>query len=1014
MDESRLAARRNQLRSTFGTQANALTRKNLAFQKRNWKSNCRLVSAPIILCLVLAIIQAAINGLLSGSKYKARMMILHLLSLLPRPSFSLSHSLPQQCRCGCKCVEYDSSNPSKCIDKRCGLEYSDNDQVAYCGVPHPTEWPAVQQVAQPKYRAAETPADDPFPYPGYPPSSCRSSSNAASECPATLLYTGANRTTADALAGHLLQDPAGLATLVQAAANNSDDLQLLLAQLIPASGTYPWSTLYYESAITAYGFQGGSPLYVLRHTCAGLRSGVNITIPIVGNITAGIFLQCLEGLALWRSSAAEINRELYAGYYKANVPHLIDEVSVAYDFQDTAPGRFAISVQYNETFANKSSGGAPNNLRLPRALNLATNAFARLVNGAAASVPLLFVKEMPKPSTKLRLDFSSLLGPLFYMWILQLLFPVMVGLLVYERQKHLRIMMKMHGLGDKSYWLVSYLYFLVISCTYIAFLILFGSLVGLKFFRKNDYALQILFYFVFANFQIAFSFFASSFFSNEKTATVTCYLYVYGSGLLGAFLFQFFYEDQHFSRGAVFAMELLPCFALYRGLYEFASYAFLGDYNGTGGMGWKNLGDSDNGLPVVFAILVIEWLIFLPLSYYFDQVLASGSGVKRHPLFFLDRCRRRAKADQLLSDRHAQNSTGQVDIELDRPDVMQEASRAMVAELLERGNLGGHAIICDDLRKMYPGRNGNPDKLAVRGMSLAVSRGECFGMLGPNGAGKTSSINMMIGFLPPTSGCAWIEGFSILEDMPSIYSIMGVCPQHDLLWEQLTAREHLLFYGRLKNLRGPALHQAVTQSLQSVNLLSSGVENKKAGTYSGGMKRRLSVAIALIGNPLVVYMDEPSTGLDPASRLNLWNVVKEAKKDCAIILTTHAMDEAEALCDRIGIFVDGQFNCIGNPKELTSRYGGSYMFTITTPPEHEADAARLATSLTPNAKKVYSLSGTQKFELPTNEVEIVDVFKAVEQAKQAMQIQAWGVANTTLEDVFITIAKEAQEGTVLS
>ena len=164
---------------------------------------------------------------------------------------------------------------------------------------------------------------------------------------------------------------------------------------------------------------------------------------------------------------------------------------------------------------------------------------------------------------------------------------------------------------------------------------------------------------------------------------------------------------------------------------------------------------------------------------------------------------------------------------------------------------------------------------------------------------------MLVGFLAPTEGTAIVEGLDIRSDMDEIYQIMGVCPQNNLLWETLTAREHLLFYGRLKNLNGVALTSAVDALLRKVNLFHGGVGDKRCGEYSGGMKRRLSVAISFIGNPLVVYLDEPSTGLDPASRRNLWQVVKDAKKDRAIILTTHSMEEAEVLCDRISIFVDG-------------------------------------------------------------------------------------------------------------
>ncbi|TYG90683.1 hypothetical protein ES288_A12G201800v1 [Gossypium darwinii] len=167
-----------------------------------------------------------------------------------------------------------------------------------------------------------------------------------------------------------------------------------------------------------------------------------------------------------------------------------------------------------------------------------------------------------------------------------------------------------------------------------------------------------------------------------------------------------------------------------------------------------------------------------------------------------------------------------------------------------------YPIICDNPKKIYPARDGNPAKIALRGLSLALPRGECFGMLGPNGAGKTSLINMMIGLTKPTSGTTYLQGLDILTSMDIIYTSMG----------------HLLFYGRLKNLKASALNQAVEDSLKSVNLFHGGVADKHAGKYSGGMKRRLSVAISLIG--------------DPKLQESLWSVVKQAKRDRAIILTS--------------------------------------------------------------------------------------------------------------------------------
>eukprot|EP00164_Ancoracysta_twista_P000422 GFYU01000572.1.p1 GENE.GFYU01000572.1~~GFYU01000572.1.p1 ORF type:complete len:286 (+),score=101.33 GFYU01000572.1:113-859(+) len=238
--------------------------------------------------------------------------------------------------------------------------------------------------------------------------------------------------------------------------------------------------------------------------------------------------------------------------------------------------------------------------------------------------------------------------------------------------------------------------------------------------------------------------------------------------------------------------------------------------------------------------------------------------------------------------------------------------------------------------------------------------------------------------------------------MDEVYTMLGVCPQDNLIWETLTAREHLNFYGKLKKLKGDELRSAVDAALDSVNLLN--VSDKRAGAFSGGMKRRLSVAMSLIGDPKVVYLDEPSTGLDPASRRTLWDAILEAKKSRAVILTTHSMEEAEALCDRIGIFVDGELRCLGNPKELTSRYGGQYVLSIHTPPDREKDAFDFITKFAPRAKLTYALAGTQRFEIPTDDLEIDEVFETMESQKDELEISDWGMANSTLEDVFISVA----------
>ncbi|EEE68637.1 hypothetical protein OsJ_27207 [Oryza sativa Japonica Group] len=479
---------------------------------------------------------------------------------------------------------------------------------------------------------------------------------------------------------------------------------------------------------------------------------------------------------------------------------------------------------------------------------------------------------------------------------------------------------------------------------------------------------------------IVLAFLLASFFSSVKSASVISYIYVFGSSLLGEALLQLFIEDITFPKQWLVTMELVPGFALYRGFYELAEYAFAGRQMGKPGMQWRDLNDPINGMKDVLLLMSIEWILLLPVAFLLDHRPTW------HPLFLFGFMSTKHSSPTIIPDKVKQRSR-KVFADMAKPDVFLE--RKVVKKLLKEMDMR-NMIICHNLKKVYPGKNGNPDKLAVKGLSLALRKGQCFGMLGPNGAGKTSFINMMIGLVAPTYGTAYIHGMDLRRDMNEIYANIGVCPQHDLLWETLTGREHLMFYGRLKNLTGAALLKAVNESLKSVNLFHSGFGDKSVNKYSGGMKRRLSVAIALIGNPKVVYMDEPSTGLDTTSRSNLWNVIKRAKKNCTIILTTHSMEEAEELCDRVGIFVDGNFQCLGTPKELKARYGGVRALTITTAAGHEEAVERAVARRCPGAAKVYGVGGTQRFEVPRRGARLDGVLGAVEAARRAAPVVAWG------------------------
>ena len=197
-------------------------------------------------------------------------------------------------------------------------------------------------------------------------------------------------------------------------------------------------------------------------------------------------------------------------------------------------------------------------------------------------------------------------------------------------------------------------------------------------------------------------------------------------------------------------------------------------------------------------------------------------------------------------------------------------------------------------------------------------------LLGQNGAGKTTTISMLSGLTPASAGDGLIYGYSVRTQIPEIRSIMGICPQHDILFDDLTAREHIELYAGLKGVSAAARQTLIDERLKAVRLLT--VADVRAGTYSGGMKRRLSLVISTIGDPKIIFMDEPTTGMDPVNRRHVWSFIEKFKEGRVIVLTTHSMEEADVLGDRIAIMAKGQFKAIGNSIKLKNKFGTGVSF----------------------------------------------------------------------------------------
>ena len=220
-----------------------------------------------------------------------------------------------------------------------------------------------------------------------------------------------------------------------------------------------------------------------------------------------------------------------------------------------------------------------------------------------------------------------------------------------------------------------------------------------------------------------------------------------------------------------------------------------------------------------------------------------------------------------------------------------------------------YAILIENLTKKFE------DKVALENLSLKVAKGELFGLLGPNGAGKTTIINIICGLIKPTSGNAKILGYDIQKDPQKVKEQIGVCIQETAIYPYLTAKENLELFGRLYGLNKKVIKESTTKLLGKMALTEDA--KRVTAKYSGGMKRRLSLALALIHDPQIAFLDEPTVAMDPQSRHAVWDFIKEQKsRGKTIILTTHYMEEAEELCERVGIIDHGKLIALGSPKEL--------------------------------------------------------------------------------------------------
>jgi ABC-2 type transport system ATP-binding protein len=313
-----------------------------------------------------------------------------------------------------------------------------------------------------------------------------------------------------------------------------------------------------------------------------------------------------------------------------------------------------------------------------------------------------------------------------------------------------------------------------------------------------------------------------------------------------------------------------------------------------------------------------------------------------------------------------------------------------------------NVIATSDLRKSFPAKGGAKGRgemvEAVRGVSIEVRRGEIFGFLGPNGAGKTTTLRMLTTLLPIGSGTATVAGFDVARQPRQVRERIGYVSQAGGADELATGRENLILQGRLY---GAAKARVAPRAEELARLLDlAEFADRRVATYSGGQRRRLDIALGIVHDPSVLFLDEPTTGLDPQSRANLWDHVSALReRGTTVFLTTHYLEEADVLCDRLMIMDHGQVVAAGTPRELKQQVAGDAIVISLRAGDHEADRAAPVLAGEPYVRELTAEDGQVRLYVDDGGAALPQLIRLLD--ARGIGIRSISMSEPTLDDVFL-------------
>ncbi|EFA83671.1 hypothetical protein PPL_02737 [Heterostelium album PN500] len=695
----------------------------------------------------------------------------------------------------------------------------------------------------------------------------------------------------------------------------------------------------------------------------------------------------------------------------------------AYVFNSTSNGIFSYDIQYNSSCI--ASWGSSGNLCPPPVENIITpmqvtmdRQIIRYQNNLqnptsnSSDVQITWNSGIFAHPKTLTYNIVTDLGSIFFFASLMFQFVLMLQDMVLEKETKLKEGMRMMGLKESSYymsWFFTYLIFIILN---VFLLIASGFIFQFSFFKHNDFGTYFFLFLFFGFSIICFAFFLSACLRKSQTATFLGFFLFILFSVLQAFIPNLLYiEGKPYSVQAIFSLLSPVVFA--KGLTDLAIASDMG------GIRWSQISNNSPVFPLlmVYRWILLDGIIFIVLGWYIDNVFPGEFGTPKPFYFFL--------TPSYWTD--SSSMKWEANSEYEPTPVEDEDVRAEEEDVNKMNHGTEHAVIIKNLVKVYRNNmfwKSKKDFYAVKGLNLTMEKNKLFCLLGPNGAGKTTTLSMLTGLFGPTKGDALIFGKSIRTDMVAIRKFMGVCPQHDLLWSHLTGREHLELYSAFKNVKASQISDQVTERLNEVGIQN--LADSFVNVYSGGERRRLSVAIAMTGNPQIVFLDEPTTGMDPVARHSVWQIIENAKRKRAIVLTTHSMEEADILSDKIGIMAMGRLRCLGNNLHLKNKFGAGYKVTVFLKSVGLGSHSSMANlNLVNNIQNriisfvLATLEGTSVasktteqivFSVPRQRTEQLPYFlETLEINQNSLHIHDIDVNLSTLEEVFLKIAEDAEK-----